>query len=172
MNKRAIITGAGGFIGSHLAIRLKKEGFWVRGIDLKYPEFLKTSCDEFIIGDLRDPKIVEVVIPEDIDELYQFACYDNQTEVLTDQGFKLFKDLNKTEKLATLNKDGYLEYQKPVSYYNSHKKREMYHFLSKSIDIMVTPDHNMYLQKPKTDNRKQSKRRLICIEREKQKKLS
>ena len=74
MKKRVVITGAGGFIGSHMATRLKKEGCWVRGIDLKYPEFSKTSCDEFIIGDLRDPKTVEVVIPEDIDELYTFAC--------------------------------------------------------------------------------------------------
>ena len=74
MEKKVVICGAGGFIGSHLATRLKKEGCWVRGVDLKYPEFSKTSCDEFIIGDLRDPKTVEVVIPEDIDELFQFGA--------------------------------------------------------------------------------------------------
>ena len=68
------MLGAGGFIGSHMSTRLKNEGCWVRGIDLKYPEFSKTSCDEFIIGDLRDPKTVEVVIPEDVDELYTLAC--------------------------------------------------------------------------------------------------
>ena len=51
--KVAIITGAGGFIGSHLVKRLKKEGYWVRGIDLKYPEFSETKADDFVICDLR-----------------------------------------------------------------------------------------------------------------------
>ena len=52
--KTALVCGAGGFIGSHLVKRLKKEGFWVRGVDLKYPEFSKTEADEFVIGDLRN----------------------------------------------------------------------------------------------------------------------
>ena len=49
-NKIALVCGAGGFIGNHLVKKLKKEGFWVRGVDLKYPEFKKTIADEFIIG--------------------------------------------------------------------------------------------------------------------------
>ena len=49
---KALVLGAGGFIGSHLVKRLKKEGFWVRGVDLKYPEFTKTEADDFVIGDL------------------------------------------------------------------------------------------------------------------------
>ena len=49
----ALVCGAGGFIGSHLVKRLKGEGFWVRGVDLKYPEFSKTQSDEFVIGDLK-----------------------------------------------------------------------------------------------------------------------
>ncbi len=57
--RKVLVCGAGGFIGSHLVTRLKKEGFWVRGVDLKYPEFSKTSADDFIIGDLRDLKVVE-----------------------------------------------------------------------------------------------------------------
>ena len=52
--KNAVVTGAGGFIGSHLVNRLKKEGYWVRGVDLKYPEFAATQADEFIVGDLRE----------------------------------------------------------------------------------------------------------------------
>ena len=59
--KTALVLGAGGFIGSHLVKRLKEEGFWVRGVDLKYPEHWKTFADDFIIGDLRDPKIVKNV---------------------------------------------------------------------------------------------------------------
>ncbi len=54
--KKAIVLGAGGFIGSHMVKRLKKEGFYVIGVDLKYPEFSETHADQFVIGDLRDPK--------------------------------------------------------------------------------------------------------------------
>ena len=75
--KRALVLGAGGFIGSHMAKRLKSEGFWVRGVDLKYPEFSSTKCEEFIIGDLRSVQLVEQVLTlEDgfFDEIYQFAA--------------------------------------------------------------------------------------------------
>ena len=60
--KTALVLGAGGFIGSHLVKRLKKEGYWIRGVDLKYPEFVQTKADDFVIGDLRDPKIVRKVM--------------------------------------------------------------------------------------------------------------
>jgi GDP-D-mannose 3',5'-epimerase len=72
--KKAVVMGAGGFIGSHMVKRLKSEGYWVRGVDLKHTEFTKTEADEFIIGDLRDPILVEKVIDEDLDLLYQFAA--------------------------------------------------------------------------------------------------
>ncbi len=55
--KRILVCGAGGFIGSHLVRRLKSEGFWVRGVDLKYHEFSPTAADEFIVGDLRDQNV-------------------------------------------------------------------------------------------------------------------
>jgi GDP-D-mannose 3', 5'-epimerase len=60
--KTAIVLGAGGFIGSHLVQRLKNEGYWVRGVDLKYPEFEETAADEFVIRDLRDARSVETVL--------------------------------------------------------------------------------------------------------------
>ena len=60
--KIALVCGAGGFIGSHLVKRLIKEGYWVRGVDLKYPEYAPTEADDFVIGDLRDPKIVRKVM--------------------------------------------------------------------------------------------------------------
>ena len=72
--KKALICGAGGFIGSHMVTRLKKEGFWVRGIDLKYPEFSETDADDFVIGDLRDPYICRAVVDRKFDEVYQFAA--------------------------------------------------------------------------------------------------
>jgi nucleoside-diphosphate-sugar epimerase len=83
--KTALVLGAGGFIGSHLVKRLKSEGFWVRGVDLKLPEFSPSAADEFVIGDLRDPKVVSRVMfaPEQsslddkensFDEVYQLAA--------------------------------------------------------------------------------------------------
>jgi len=89
--KTALVLGAGGFIGSHMVKRLREEGYWVRGVDLKYPEFSSTKAHEFIRGDLRDISIVRRVIRftgylgnfyEQIaekfsmpfDEIYQFAA--------------------------------------------------------------------------------------------------
>jgi nucleoside-diphosphate-sugar epimerase len=69
-----LVCGAGGFIGSHLVKRLKKEGFWVRGVDLKYPEFGETAADDFVIGDLRDPVICRYVTDQRFDEVYQLAA--------------------------------------------------------------------------------------------------
>ena len=89
--KTALVLGAGGFIGSHMVKRLRNEGYWVRGVDLKYPEFSDTEANEFIIGDLRDvsfvrrcikyagergnfsPQIVDKFL-EPFDEIYQFAA--------------------------------------------------------------------------------------------------
>ncbi len=71
--RKALVCGAGGFIGSHLVRRLKKEGYFVRGVDLKYPEFSKTEADEFIKGDLRDSYLVDVCV-DGVDEVYQLAA--------------------------------------------------------------------------------------------------
>ena len=72
---KALVCGAGGFIGSHLVKRLKKENYWVRGVDLKYPEFSETQADEFVIGDLTDPEVVDKIISIPyIDEVYQLAA--------------------------------------------------------------------------------------------------
>jgi nucleoside-diphosphate-sugar epimerase len=53
----ALVLGAGGFIGSHMVKRLKSEGYWVRGVNLKFPEYSPTEADEFIVGDLRDHSV-------------------------------------------------------------------------------------------------------------------
>lgn len=74
MTQRALVCGAGGFIGSHLVKRLKREGFWVRGVDLKYPEFGETAADDFVVGDLRDPIICRHVTDQRFDEVYQLAA--------------------------------------------------------------------------------------------------
>ncbi len=72
--KSALVCGAGGFIGHHMVKRLKREGFWVRGIDLKFPEFGTTDADDFMIGDLRDPYTCRHAIDRRFDEVFQFAA--------------------------------------------------------------------------------------------------
>tara|TARA_A100001515_G_scaffold23433_1_gene18070 strand:- start:51201 stop:52208 length:1008 start_codon:yes stop_codon:yes gene_type:complete len=74
--KKVLICGAGGFIGGHLVNYLINKGFWVRGVDLKYNEWqpVHQKANEFIIGDLRDPNLVEKVVTSDIDEIYQLAA--------------------------------------------------------------------------------------------------
>jgi nucleoside-diphosphate-sugar epimerase len=72
--KRALVCGAGGFIGGHLVNRLKSEGYWVRGVDLKYNEYGNGDSDEFVIGDLTDPVICRQVAVGGFDEVYQLAA--------------------------------------------------------------------------------------------------
>jgi nucleoside-diphosphate-sugar epimerase len=74
MKKKALVCGAGGFIASHLVRRLKKEGFWVRGVDLKYPDFSESAADNFVIGDLREQTVVRDVLDQGFDEVYQLAA--------------------------------------------------------------------------------------------------
>jgi GDP-D-mannose 3', 5'-epimerase len=72
--KKALVCGAGGFIGGHLVRRLKREGFWVRGVDVKHPEFSETRADDFVLGDLRDPDVCRGVVDQVFDEVYQLAA--------------------------------------------------------------------------------------------------
>ena len=89
--KTALVLGAGGFIGSHMVKRLRSEGYWVRGVDLKHPEYSETQANEFIIGNLCDVDFVRRVLQykgeqgnfyneipykmiESFDEIYQFAA--------------------------------------------------------------------------------------------------
>ena len=89
--KTALVLGAGGFIGNHMVNRLKKEGYWVRGVDLKYPEFQKSMADHFVIRDLRQQREVKelvgysgscrdphqtwaMICDKSFDEIYQFAA--------------------------------------------------------------------------------------------------
>ena len=89
--KKALVLGAGGFIGSHMVKRLREEGYWVRGVDTKYPEFGDSAANEFVLGDLTDKRFVERVLEykgdrgnfyypvpsryiEPFDEIYQFAA--------------------------------------------------------------------------------------------------
>jgi GDP-D-mannose 3',5'-epimerase len=89
--KTALVLGAGGFIGNHLVTRLKSEGYWVRGVDIKYPEYSRSNADHFIVRDLRDAKDVKEIVSyagckrdpyqifamefdKQFDEIYQLAA--------------------------------------------------------------------------------------------------
>ena len=72
--KTALVCGAGGFIGSHMVCRLTNEGYWVRGVDLKYPDFSPSKANDFVIADLRNRESWEAVLDENVDEVYQFAA--------------------------------------------------------------------------------------------------
>ena len=89
--KTALVLGAGGFIGSHMVKRLRSEGYWVRGVDLKHPEYSASHANEFVVGDLRDTRFVSRCVrftgylgnfyrdivdkfAEPFDEIYQFAA--------------------------------------------------------------------------------------------------
>lgn len=97
--KTALVFGAGGFVGSHLVKRLKSEGYWVRGVDLKYPEFSDSKADEFLIYDLRDPRHVEAVMRLESDRytgILNFSyysmpfgnkeCFDEVYQLAADMG--------------------------------------------------------------------------------------
>jgi nucleoside-diphosphate-sugar epimerase len=73
--KKALVCGAGGFIGGHLVKRLKEEGYWVRGVDIKLHEYRKTDADEFVRGDLREQAVCRKITSDiQFDELYQLAA--------------------------------------------------------------------------------------------------
>ncbi|WP_428485843.1 NAD-dependent epimerase/dehydratase family protein [Rhodopila sp.] len=72
--KTALVCGAGGFIGGHLVRRLKREGFWVRGVDLKFNEYSESEADDFVLGDLREQAFCRAMIDQSFDEVYQLAA--------------------------------------------------------------------------------------------------
>lgn len=106
--KKALVCGAGGFIGSHMVKKLKNEGFWVRGVDQHYPFFSETAADDFIMGDLRDPDICASAVDGKFDEIYQFAADmggagfvftgENDADIMHNSGLININILNACEK--------------------------------------------------------------------------
>jgi nucleoside-diphosphate-sugar epimerase len=86
--KTALVLGAGGFIGNHLVTKLKSEGYWVRGVDLKLPEFSSSKADEFIVGDLRNPSLVSKVMyaPNQLSEQDNINSFDEVYQLAADMG--------------------------------------------------------------------------------------
>jgi nucleoside-diphosphate-sugar epimerase len=95
--KKVLVLGAGGFIGSHLVKKLKEQGCWVRGVDLKYPEYWESFADDFVIRDLRDPRNVESVIRleayQNTPLPYKFDLYPFSENLQFDEVYQLAADM-------------------------------------------------------------------------------
>jgi GDP-D-mannose 3',5'-epimerase len=95
--KKVLVLGAGGFIGSHLVKKLKEQGCWVRGVDLKYPEYETSVADDFVILNLRDSRNVESVVRlEGYNNLplpYKFDLYPFSDKLLFDEVYQLAADM-------------------------------------------------------------------------------
>lgn len=107
--KTALVLGAGGFIGNHLVNRLKNEGYWVRGVDLKYPEYQdKSNADHFVIGDLRDSGFVSQITTVPFQNILTEKGFDEVYQLAADMGgagyiFSGENDANVMHNSATIN---------------------------------------------------------------------
>ena len=92
--KRALVTGAGGFLGNHMVNRLKSEGYWVRGIDVSYPAFSQSVADDFVLGDLRWPTDTYTVMNHGsgFDELYHFAANMGGMDYIESAEYEIIHD--------------------------------------------------------------------------------
>jgi GDP-D-mannose 3', 5'-epimerase len=149
--KKALVLGGGGFIGNHMVTRLKLEGFWVRAVDLKYPEFSDSEADEFQIGDLRSPQFVEQALKtnafndDSFDEVYQFAADmggagfvftgENDADIMHNSSLI---NLNVLDSLRQIYSNSNLEVKRPKVFYSS--------------SACMYPEHNqMDPENPKCD---------------------
>ena len=161
--KKALVLGAGGFIGSHMVKRLKDEGYWVRGVDLKYPEYSKTYADEFIIGNLTDQTFVNKVVQfkgyssnfyefipskyiETFDEIYQFAADMGGAGYI----FSGDNDANVMYNSSTINLN-VLESVRQLNEYKQVNKTKIFY----SSSACMYPEHNQ-LDPDKPDCREES----------------
>ena len=136
--KTALVLGAGGFIGSHMVKRLKSEGYWVRGVDLKEPEYSQTQADEFLLLDLRDAVSVRNCLsldaPDNVfDEVYQLAAD------MGGAGF-IFSGENDADILhnsATINLN-VLDTQRKLNEISGYNKTKIFY----SSSACIYPSHN------------------------------
>lgn len=123
--KKAVVTGAGGFIGSHLVKYLKNKGYWVRGVDIKHPEFESTAADEFMLLDLRNP-FTAYIATKDVDEVYGLAANMGGMGFLQKNGARILHDnaiINfNTIDAARLNEVGRYFYSSSACVYNEAKQ--------------------------------------------------
>ena len=162
MKKHILVAGGGGFIGGFLVKRLLDEGNKVTVADIKPKSEWYQVFDKCKNHDLCDLQLLVKCqqVCRKVDEVYNLACFNDQTEVWTKSGWKLFKDVSFEDEIATLSKYGYLEWQSPTKFCSYPYKGKMFNFSSQKIDLCVTPNHKMYVKKP-------SHREFILLDAEK-----
>ena len=151
--KKALVLGAGGFIGNHLVSRLKKEGYWVRGVDLKLPEYNKSQADEFIsgnTGDLRSQKNCERIIKFDGEQGNFYNSVPEQYKEPFDEIYQLAADMGGAGFIFTGENDADIMHNSAtinlnilnaVKQFNEHKglnKTKIFY----SSSACMYPEHN------------------------------
>lgn len=146
--KTALVLGAGGFIGSHLVNRLKSEGYWVRGVDLKYPEYSKSQADEMLIYDLRDPRNVEAVCRLD------FSTYPPQFNYLEAPFSKLFPFDEVYQLAADMGGAGFVftgEHDADIMHNSALINLNVCHYVDKKSKVFYSSSACMYPQELQND---------------------
>ena len=146
--KTALVLGAGGFIGSHLVKRLKEEGFWVRGVDLKRPEFEPTFADDFLTYDLRDPRNVEAVMRLEGYQGYPLPCQYHRhpfsEDLAFDEVYQLAADMGGAGYIFTGENDANVMHNSAMINLNvaewavKHKVKRVFY----SSSACMYPEHN------------------------------
>jgi nucleoside-diphosphate-sugar epimerase len=146
--KTALVLGAGGFIGSHLVRKLKEEGFWVRGVDLKRPEFEPTFADDFLTYDLRDNKNVEAVMRLEGHNGLPLPCqyhkHPYSEELHFDEVYQLAADMGGAGYIFTGNNDANVMHNSAMINLNvaewatKHKVKRVFY----SSSACMYPEHN------------------------------
>jgi nucleoside-diphosphate-sugar epimerase len=153
--KTALVLGAGGFIGSHLVKRLKSEGFWVRGVDLKRPDFEETAADDFITCDLRDPDRVRTVMTLEAYEIhneyaplpYKFSQYPFSKVIEFDEVYQLAADMGGAGYIFTGENDANVMHNSATINLNvvhtaSHQLKGKIKRIFYSSSACMYPEHN------------------------------
>jgi nucleoside-diphosphate-sugar epimerase len=146
--KTALVLGAGGFIGSHLVRKLKEEGFWVRGVDLKRSEFEPTFADDFLTYDLRDPRNVEATMRLEGYNGYPLPCQYHKhpfsEELAFDEVYQLAADMGGAGYIFTGNNDANVMHNSAMINLNvaewavKHKVKRVFY----SSSACMYPEHN------------------------------
>ena len=153
--KTALVLGAGGFIGSHLVKRLKSEGFWVRGVDLKRPEYDETAADDFILCDLRDFERVQSVMRLEAYEVgdsfaplaYKYSQYPYSKDIAFDEVYQLAADMGGAGYIFTGENDANVMHNSAtinlnVAHVAAHRLKDKIKRIFYSSSACMYPEHN------------------------------
>jgi nucleoside-diphosphate-sugar epimerase len=153
--KTALVLGAGGFIGSHLVKRLKSEGFWVRGVDLKRPEYDETAADDFILCDLRDFERVQSVMRLEAYEVgdsfaplaYKYSQYPYSKDIAFDEVYQLAADMGGAGYIFTGENDANVMHNSAtinlnVAHVAAHRLKGKIKRIFYSSSACMYPEHN------------------------------